>query len=96
MSPRKPPPQCATCRAPLLFVRIAAITLALDKEPVAEGGTVAAYRTAAGGWSARWLVKSDVPQSHEKRYARHQCPKPPGPEPPPALFDIADLTSPRQ
>lgn len=90
MPKRKPPPQCGTCHAPLLFVAIVrgGPTIAFDKEPLAEGGTVAAYRTAAGAMTGRWLAKGDVPYSHEKRYKPHRCPPPPKPDPPLALFDV--------
>jgi hypothetical protein len=93
MPKRKPQPRCAKCQALLIFARInGRVTIALDIEPLTEGGTVAVYSPHTGGLVGRWLIKGDAPFSHEKRYRPHQCPKPPKPEPPPALFDVDDVS----
>jgi hypothetical protein len=84
----KPPPQCGTCKAPLIFARIGRWAIPLDPAPAADG-TVAAYVTSTGGRVGRWLAKTEQPFSHEKRYRQHRCPKPepaPKPEPLPDLF----------
>lgn len=81
----KPPPTCGTCKQRIIFARIGTASIALDPAP-SDTGTVAAYVTATGARTGRWLAKDERPASHEKRYAQHRCPRPPKPVPQPDLF----------
>jgi hypothetical protein len=96
---RKPSPACRECGQPVTFARVDTPErpLILPLDPVQDpAGTVAAYKSSAGGLVGRFLARDEEPYGFERRWSQHKCPRAraapvpePGPGPQPDLFTIS-------